>query len=116
VFAILAFIAAGRTIAGAAMGLELAEGRRLAAMSVRTAMLQFGYLIGSAAGGAVLADWGYAGIGWLYGALFLAAGLVHLGPELLGPAAHPWDLARHLRRSGRSPGLSRRRGRSASSP
>ncbi len=116
IFAILAFIAAGRTIAGAAMGLELAAGRRLAAMSVRTAMLQFGYLIGSAAGGAVLADWGYAGIGWLYGALFLAAGAVHLGRERAAAAVRRLDLTRHLRRSGRSPGLSRRPGRSASNP
>jgi predicted MFS family arabinose efflux permease len=93
-FAVLAFLAAGRTIAGAAQGLHLAEGRRLAAMSVRTAMSQFGYLTGASIGGAVLARWGFAGMGWGFAGLFLAAAV--LGRP--GTAADGASPARHLRR------------------
>lgn len=77
-FALLGFIAAGRTIAGAALGLELGRGRRLAAMSVRTAMLQFGYLLGTLIGGAALSLWGYGGLAWTFAILFAAAGVLRL--------------------------------------
>lgn len=75
---ILAFFAGSRTIAGAATGLELSGGRRLAAMSIRTAVLQFGYLFGTALGGLVLPIWGFAGVGWTFAALFLVAATVQL--------------------------------------
>lgn len=78
ILALLAFFAGGRTIAGAAVGLRLSEGRRLAAMSIRTAVLQFGYLIGTALGGLVLPVWGYAGMGWTFAGLFVLAGTVQL--------------------------------------
>lgn len=75
---ILAFLAGGRTIAGAATGLALSGGRRLAAMSVRTAVLQFGYLLGTALGGLVLPVWGFTGMGWAFAGLFLIAATVQL--------------------------------------
>lgn len=81
-FTLAVFFAAGRTIAGAAMGLQISEGRRLAAMSVRTAASQFGYLLGAGLGGILLETWGFAGAGWGFGALFAAGALVHL-PRLL---------------------------------
>lgn len=83
VFSVLSFFAAGRTIAGAALGLTLGQGRRLAAMSVRTAMLQFGYLLGTLLGGAVLSQWGYAGVGCAFAVLFAAAAALRI-PHLLG--------------------------------
>jgi MFS transporter, DHA1 family, inner membrane transport protein len=86
--ALAAFLAGARTIAGASLGLELAEGRRLAAMSVRTAMLQFGYLIGTALGGMVLPLWGYAGVGWTFAGLFALAAAVHLRQTLEGTLVH----------------------------
>lgn len=92
--ALLAFFAGARTIAGAAVGLQLAGGRRLAAMSVRTSVLQFGYLLGAAIGGLVLPVWGFAGMGWSFAALFAVSGAIHLRktPETTGEASV------HLRR------------------
>jgi predicted MFS family arabinose efflux permease len=84
VFGLLAFLAAGRTIAGAALGLRVARGRRLAAMSVRTSMLQFGYLAGSVLGGVALSTWGFPGMGWMFAGLFAAAAVV---PVLTGARA-----------------------------
>jgi predicted MFS family arabinose efflux permease len=97
VFSILAFFAAGRTIAGAALGLTLGQGRRLAAMSVRTAMLQFGYLLGTLLGGAMLSQWGYAGIGWAFAGLFAAAAALRI-PQLQGSGAIGGSGADQLRR------------------
>lgn len=74
----LAAIAGGRIIAGAALGLQLADGRRLAAMSVRTATLQFGYLAGTAIGALVLPTWGFGGLGLVYGGMFVVAGAVYI--------------------------------------
>ncbi len=98
-FAVLAFFAAGRTIAGAALGLGLAKGRRLAAMSLRTATMQFGYMLGASIGGAILARWGFAGMGWGFAVLFIAAAAAHIPGALRGrTSAHITALA-HLRRS-----------------
>lgn len=95
-FSILAFFSAGRTIAGAALGLHLSGGHRLAAMSVRTAMQQFGYLIGSVVGGVVLARWGYGGFGLAFTGMFLAA------TALLVPAARRARAAAAPRRAAAS--------------
>lgn len=78
ILSVLGFLAGMRTIAGAAVGLRLADGRRLASMSVRTSTLQFGYLIGTLVGGLVLPIWGYAGVWLVYAALFAGAGIVHM--------------------------------------
>lgn len=88
-FSICVFFAAGRTIAGAAMGLQVSGGRRLAAMGIRTTLVQLGYLVGSGAGAVLLDRWGFAGIGWGFGALFVAAGIVHLPKTLAGERLVP---------------------------
>lgn len=84
VFSVAVFFAAGRTIAGAAMGLQLSDGRRLASMSVRTGTVQFGYLLGAGLGGLLLERWGFTGIGLGLGLLFAVAGLIHLPRVLSG--------------------------------
>lgn len=63
-------------------------------MSVRTSVLQFGYLLGAAIGGLMLPVWGFAGMGWSFAALFAVSGAMHLRktPETTGEASV------HLRR------------------
>jgi predicted MFS family arabinose efflux permease len=73
----LAFVSGGRTIAGSALGLEVCSRRRVFAMRIRAAATQFGYLAGAALGGLALALWGYAGMGWTFGALFVLAAVPH---------------------------------------
>lgn len=84
ILAVLAFLAGGRTIAGAALGLQRAEGRRLTAMSVRTTTLQLGYLVGTGLGGLVLAVWGYPGVGIAFAFLFLIGGAVYVTARFKG--------------------------------
>lgn len=76
-FAALTFVAAGRTIAGSALGLEVCSRRRMFAMRIRAAATQFGYLLGTVAGGLALAGGGYPALGVTFGALFLLAALPH---------------------------------------
>jgi MFS transporter, DHA1 family, inner membrane transport protein len=83
IFAALAFVMAARTLAGSVLGLELAPDRRLAVMGVRAAGLQFGYLVGSAAGGLALAAGGYPALGALLGALCLAAAATYIVLRML---------------------------------
>ena len=78
VFAALAFVMAARTLSGSVLGLELAPDKRLAVMGLRAAGLQFGYLVGSAAGGLALAAGGYPALGALLGVLCLAAGAMYV--------------------------------------
>ncbi len=94
-FAGLAFAAGGRTLAGSALRLAIAPRCKLQAMSVRTAAVQFGYLIGAGAGGAALAVGGYRGLGLALAVMYLVAALPHIprgtsyasaGPA--GPASH----------------------------
>jgi predicted MFS family arabinose efflux permease len=61
----------GRTIAGSAFGLDAAPDQRVAVMGLRAAAVQFGYLLGAAAGGAALATGGYGLLGATLGVLFL---------------------------------------------
>lgn len=82
-FAVAVFFAGGRTLGGAATGLALSDGRRLAAMSVRTGADQFGYLLGAGIGGLLLERWGYEGMAWGFGILFACAALVYL-PQVIG--------------------------------
>jgi len=77
-FALLAFVVAARTIAGSALGLEVCEQRRTFAMRVRTAATQFGYLLGSALGGAALAVGGYTALGFAFAAMFALAAVPHV--------------------------------------
>ncbi len=77
-FAVAAFFAAGRVIGGISTGLRLADGRRLAAMSLGTAAGQFGYLLGSAIGGVLLTNWGFSAMAWGFGFLYLLSAAIHM--------------------------------------
>jgi predicted MFS family arabinose efflux permease len=79
-FAVLSFIAGGRTLAGSARGLGLAPEVRLGVTGVRTAALQSGYFVGAALGGLALAGGGYSLVGAAFAALFLGAAIPHLVP------------------------------------
>ena len=79
-FAVLSFIAGGRTLAGSARGLGLAPEVRLGVTGVRTAALQSGYFVGAAIGGVALASGGYSLVGLAFGALFVGAAIPHLVP------------------------------------
>jgi predicted MFS family arabinose efflux permease len=83
IFAALAFVMAARTLAGSVLGLELAPDRRLAVMGLRAAGLQFGYLVGSAAGGLALATGGYPALGALLGCLCVAAAMTYVVLRML---------------------------------
>jgi predicted MFS family arabinose efflux permease len=79
-FSLLCFIAGGRTLAGSARGLGLAQELRLGVTGVRTAAIQSGYFVGAAIGGIALATGGYALLGAAFAGLFVAAALPHLLP------------------------------------
>src|SRR5215211_1209530 len=70
----------GRTIAGSAFGLDAAPDQRVAVMGLRAAAVQFGYLLGAAAGGGALATGGYGLLGATLGVLFLLGVAPHLRP------------------------------------
>jgi DHA1 family inner membrane transport protein len=92
-FGVLAFVAGARTLAGSAAGLRCTPDR-LGAMSLRAATVQFGYLVGAAAGGAALAVGGYAAMGWVFGAFLSSAGLLHVPAALRArPAQSAGDRA-----------------------
>jgi predicted MFS family arabinose efflux permease len=59
ILALVVLVACTRTVAGSALALQAAGERRTAAMGVRAATGQFGYLLGAAVGGAALAAGGY---------------------------------------------------------
>lgn len=80
-FAGLSFLAAGRTLAGSARGLDLAPELRLGVTGVRTAALQFGYFVGAAVGGLALAAGGYTALGLAFAILFVGATVPHVWPS-----------------------------------
>jgi len=79
-FCLLCFIAGGRTLAGSARGLGLAQELRLGVTGVRTAALQSGYFVGAAVGGAALAAGGYTLLGLAFAVLFVGAAIPHVLP------------------------------------
>jgi DHA1 family inner membrane transport protein len=79
-FSVLCFIAGGRTLAGSARGLGLAQELRLGVTGVRAAAIQAGYFVGAALGGAALAVGGYGTLGLAFAALFVGAAIPHLLP------------------------------------
>ncbi|MDQ3671954.1 MAG: MFS transporter [Actinomycetota bacterium] len=79
-FAVLAFLAGGRTLAGAAAGLDLAPELVLGVTGIRTAALQLGYFVGAAVGGLALAAGGYRALGVVLAAMFVGATVPHLLP------------------------------------
>jgi DHA1 family inner membrane transport protein len=82
-FALLSFLAGGRTLAGGARALDLAPELRLGVTGVRTAALQLGSFVGAAVGGAALAAHGFTAAGIAFGALFAAAAVPHLRASTL---------------------------------
>jgi len=78
ILALLVLVATTRTVAGSALALQSAGDRRLAAMGVRAATGQFGYLVGAAVGGAALATGGYEMLAVSLAALFVLGTIPHL--------------------------------------
>jgi predicted MFS family arabinose efflux permease len=68
-----AFVAGGRTLIASAFALATPPRLRPAVTSLRAATMQFGYFVGSIAGGAALALGGYGALGATMGLLFLGA-------------------------------------------
>jgi MFS transporter, DHA1 family, inner membrane transport protein len=62
-FAFAAFAAGARTLVASAYGLSVAPAFRASLTSLRAATMQFGYFLGSIAGGIALALGGYAAVG-----------------------------------------------------
>jgi predicted MFS family arabinose efflux permease len=65
VFCVMAFFASVRSTAASALGLAQLPGRPGSMMGARTASAQLGYMIGAAAGGAVLALAGFGALGFV---------------------------------------------------
>jgi len=80
IFALLSFLAGGRTLAGSVRGLDLAPELRLGVTGVRTAALQFGSFVGAAVGGVALALGGFTALGLAFATLFALATVPHLRP------------------------------------
>jgi predicted MFS family arabinose efflux permease len=80
-FALLCFLAGGRTLAGSARGLDLAPELRLGVTGVRAAAIQFGYFVGAAVGGVALAVGGFTALGLAFAALFVGATIPHALPH-----------------------------------
>jgi predicted MFS family arabinose efflux permease len=78
IMALLVLVATTRTVAGSALALQSAGDRRLAAMGVRAATGQFGYLVGAAVGGVALATGGYELLAASLAALFILGTVPHL--------------------------------------
>ena len=87
-FSAAAFLAGGRTLISSAYAVSLPAERRAAATSLRASTMQFGYFIGSSAGGAALAIGGFRALGAVMASLFLAAAAALL-PTRRRVAAHP---------------------------
>jgi MFS transporter, DHA1 family, inner membrane transport protein len=83
-FSSAAFVAGGRTLIASGFALATAPELRTAATSLRAATMQFGYVVGSIAGGLALVVGGYSALGATMGLLFLgAAALLAQRPLLL---------------------------------
>ena len=75
-FASAAFVAGGRTLVASAFALATAPEIRPAVTALRAATMQFGYFVGSIAGGVALALGGYSALGATMGAFFLGAAAI----------------------------------------
>ena len=78
--AAMAFVNGWRSITASALGMDRAPDDRVAAMSMRAAANQLGYLLGAVAGGLALAVGGFSALGLTLAALFAAAALIHFPP------------------------------------
>ena len=72
-FAAAAFAAGARTLVASAYGLSVAPACRASLTSLRAATMQFGYFLGSVAGGLALAAGGYGAVGLTMSCFFLLA-------------------------------------------
>lgn len=72
-FASAAFVAGGRTLVASGFALATAAEIRPTVVGLRAATMQFGYFVGSIAGGVALTVGGYGALGATMGALFLGA-------------------------------------------
>lgn len=79
--AVTAFVSGARTFAGGAFGLAASE-HRLAVMGIRASANQFGYLVGSAAGGVALLLGGYTLLGIVFGALLGLGAILYFSLDL----------------------------------
>lgn len=98
-FGVLCFLAGARTFLGSAVGLDLAADKHAAAMSLRAAAAQTGWILGGVAGGTALAYGGYTAVGLVLGALFAAAAVLHaraLGALIQGASGHATRPQHHL--------------------
>jgi predicted MFS family arabinose efflux permease len=87
-FCAMALFASLRSSAGSAMGLAQLPDRPGAMMGARTASGQLGYMIGAAAGGAVLAVAGFGALGFvLFAGMALSATLMAGVDDPLGEAS-----------------------------
>jgi predicted MFS family arabinose efflux permease len=92
--AVLMSLIGARTMAAGAFDLHAPPDRRAALMGIRVAAIQFGNLLGAAAGGVAIAASGYRALGLMDGALFALAVAPHLWRrralrEHWAPAAAP---------------------------
>jgi DHA1 family inner membrane transport protein len=85
--AVAAFLGGARTLLANAFGLQAAPERRVAVMAARAAANQFGYFVGSAAGGVALAVSGYPGLALMLGLLFVGSAAVLTGRHRVPRAA-----------------------------
>jgi predicted MFS family arabinose efflux permease len=75
-FSSAAFLAGGRALIASGFALATAPDLRPATTSLRAATMQFGYFVGSIAGGLALAVGGYGALGVTMGLFFLSAAAV----------------------------------------
>ena len=80
------FLNSGRTLAGSALGLDVAPGRSVTAMGMRASATQVGYLVGAGLGGLALHFGGYAAAGATFAALYVLAVVPHAILALGRPA------------------------------
>ena len=89
--AAMAFVNGRRSMAASALGMDTAPEDRVAAMSMRAAANQLGYLLGAAAGGLAVALGGFFALGVTLAALFGAAALVHFPVPVSTPTPVPQE-------------------------
>lgn len=77
-FSAAGLAAGSRTLVSSAYAISMPVERRTAATSLRASTMQFGYFVGSSAGGAALAAGGYRAVGVVMASLFLASAAVLL--------------------------------------
>jgi MFS transporter, DHA1 family, inner membrane transport protein len=94
ILALLVLVACTRTVAASALALQRAGERRLAAMGVRAATGQLGYLLGAAVGGASLAAGGYELLGFALAGLFTLGTIPHVA-AISGTSQRRYRRPRH---------------------